>query len=50
MTILTRDQMVQSILDTLEEVTQDYPPEEQGEAQAHILAALFGGTVEETKQ
>jgi len=45
MTILTRDQMVQSILDALEEATQDYEPEERGEAQAHILAAFFGGIV-----
>ena len=50
MTILTRDQVVQSILDALEEATQDYDPEERGEAQAHILAAFFGGVVVEKKQ
>lgn len=47
MTILTKEAMVQYILDLLEEVTVDYPDDEKGRAQVDILAAVFGGVVVE---
>lgn len=47
MTILTRAQMVQSIMDTLKDVTKDIPEERRAEVQGKILdsfaAAMFYG-------
>ena len=53
MTILTREQMVQSIMDTLKDVTKDIPEERRAEVQGKILdsfaAAMFysGGPTKE---
>ena len=45
MTILTQAQMVQSIMDTLKDVTKDIPEERRAEVQGKILdsfaAAMF---------
>lgn len=46
---ITAEQMVEYILKVLEDVTEEYPEEERGRAQADILAAFFGGTVVEQK-
>ena len=54
MTILTREQMVQSIMDTLRDVTKDIPEERRAEVQGKILdsfaTAMFysGGPTKET--
>ena len=45
--IMALEDMTEHILKVLEEVTQDYPEEDKGRAQADILAAFFGGTVVE---
>ena len=47
---ITIDEMSQHILQTLKDVTADFPEDEQGRAQANVLAAFFGGTVVEVKQ
>lgn len=53
MTILTREQMVQSIMDTLKDVTKDIPEERRAEVQGKILdsfaATMFysGGPTKE---
>ena len=47
MTILTREQVVQSIMDTLRDVTKDIPEERRAEVQGKILdsfaTAMFYG-------
>jgi hypothetical protein len=49
-TPITIDQLSKYILEVLEDVTKDFPPEEKGEAQANILAAWGNGRVVKKKE